>query len=611
MLIHGRYQAFALVVLALATSWLGAFELDLAAENDPRIDTKFDVIVRVDKFSPRLKPLWLEALAQPEVDLKRQAADAIVRAHTLGMPDLAETVPLLLAEMENPAAGPIVRLAMARALVALDARQTAAILMKHAATDGFDMARLLEPTLARWNHQPMRAVWLARLADPKTEHGPLLLALRAVGVLKLVEAVPHLRRLAFDARSASDLRREAAQSWAIIQTSGLEETARPMAADTSAKKDFDRLIAATLLSHHRGSTAEALLLKMATDPQPAVATIAARRLLELGPPLLKPIASALIKNRDSGLRMIGAQSLAALKTIEAVAQLGPLLDDPCYPLRVSVQESLVRLAGEAQLAEAVQRATMQVLTSAGPHGREQGVFVIGMIRHQPAAPRLLQLLDDSYSEVSVPAAWALRRLLVPATAPVLEGRLRDVLKKGAQPVPEPVALAFSRAEVAHRQQVHLIEALGLLKHRPAVPLLKQFLPTPPPPIGRPRDINSPTWHDGMRSSAIWALGHIYAGETAPDIVKELSGRLGRGALPTDESEYIRAMAAISLGRMKVQEVVPVLREIQKSEGPVVVLRRACGWALGQITGEPPLTFTPPRHVQEMWHSNWFLEPLKP
>src|SRR5438552_17653908 len=120
-----------------------AIELDLARDHDPRIGS--DEPKTVLRFHPRLKALWLEALARPEADLKRQAADAIARAHRLGMPGLGDAIPRLIAEVEAPDAHPVVRQAVARTLIALDARQAAPALMRHSQTGGFGAPPLIEP----------------------------------------------------------------------------------------------------------------------------------------------------------------------------------------------------------------------------------------------------------------------------------------------------------------------------------------------------------------------------------------------------------------------------------------------------------------------------------
>jgi HEAT repeat protein len=592
-------------LLALS-SWLlvstaTAIELDSARDHDPKLDPDETGAV-VAKFHPRLKALWLEALARPEADLKRQAADAIVRAHRLGMPGLQEVVPRLLAELEAPDAHPVVRLAVARALIALDARQAAPALMKRSRTGGFDAARLIEPALAGWDHAPMRPVWLDRLKDARTSRGPLTLAIRAAATVKLVEAVSHLRRLGLDPTAAGDIRLEAARAVGTLQSSGLEEDARPLAADASPSKVLDRLVAASLLAHHRGQTAEALLLRLGSDGEPAVATVAVRRLFEIDPARPAPLLAGLVKSPDAGLRQLAARSLAELRTPEAVALLAPLLDDPHRELRVFAREALIRLADVEALRGAVRRAVMQVLTAAGPRGREQAAAVVGALRHEPAAARLLQLLDDDAARVRVAAAWALRRLAVPATASALLERVRKETDRVRSPAPAEPAL-----DETFRVLEHLIEALGVLHFQPASPLLKKYLP--PPPMPPPPGVVNPLWQPQLRTAAIWALGHIHAADAknmgpnkGPEsLARSLEERLvGEGGL-------VGAIAAVSLGRLKAKEYVPLFRQRYGNDKESLAVRRACAWALEQITGETlPVLTVPPRKIR---YGNWFLEPL--
>src|SRR5205807_8527538 len=75
-------------------------------------------------FPDKALKQWLEALEQPEADLKCKAADAIARAHREGMPVLEAAIPPLLAAMDQPDLHPTARLAIARTLIALDGRQS-------------------------------------------------------------------------------------------------------------------------------------------------------------------------------------------------------------------------------------------------------------------------------------------------------------------------------------------------------------------------------------------------------------------------------------------------------------------------------------------------------
>src|SRR6516165_4999650 len=71
-------------------------------------------------FPEGAKKLWLRALEQPEVDLKCRAADAIALACKRGVKGLEPAVKPLLGTLDQPDQHPSVRLAAARALIALE-----------------------------------------------------------------------------------------------------------------------------------------------------------------------------------------------------------------------------------------------------------------------------------------------------------------------------------------------------------------------------------------------------------------------------------------------------------------------------------------------------------
>jgi hypothetical protein len=147
---------------------------------------------------------------------------------------------------------------------------------------------------------------------------------------------------------------------------------------------------------------------------------------------------------------------------------------------------------------------------------------------------------------------------------------------------------------------YLIEALGLLHHRPAVPVLKKYLPRPPL---RPPFLGNPIWQNNLRTAAFWSLGHIYEDDPQADLVAVFQDTLGADAEP------VRVMAAVGIGRMKAKEQAPTLSEIYADESAPIAIRRACAWSLGQLTGEPlKLPEPTPRTIL---YSGSFLEPLQP
>src|SRR5207247_1101142 len=126
----------------------GSFSLASAAENpidspmyhDPELPMPKVVPAHLDK----VKPLWLKALARPEADVKRQAAQAIAVAHREGMKGLDAMVAPLRKVLEDREAHPAVRLAVARALIVLDARAAAESLFAQAQQSGGELRDLVE-----------------------------------------------------------------------------------------------------------------------------------------------------------------------------------------------------------------------------------------------------------------------------------------------------------------------------------------------------------------------------------------------------------------------------------------------------------------------------------
>src|SRR5205823_1102843 len=120
------------------------------------------------------------ALDRPEVEMRLRAAQAIGLAHRRGMKGLESTVAPLVKALDEPTQHPTVRIAAAQTLIALDARQAAPSLLTHARDGDAELREVVEPALARWDHRPARAIWLARLDAPASPTRSLVLAIRAL-----------------------------------------------------------------------------------------------------------------------------------------------------------------------------------------------------------------------------------------------------------------------------------------------------------------------------------------------------------------------------------------------------------------------------------------------
>src|SRR5262249_45673370 len=148
-------------------------------------------------------------------------------------------------------------------------------------TGDSDLRELIEPALARWNHEPARAVWLERLNDPGAAPRGLILAIRCLGSVREQRAGTRLRELAVSERAPRSLRLEAARALVRLRVEGLVPDAKRLAAQT---RSSDRLVAATLL-RHQGKEPVAVLQQLAADREPAVAALAVARLVEIDPTL--------------------------------------------------------------------------------------------------------------------------------------------------------------------------------------------------------------------------------------------------------------------------------------------------------------------------------------
>src|SRR5262249_25787587 len=157
--------------------------------------------------------------------------------------------------LDQPDQHPTVRLAIARALITMDARKAAGpSLFRQAQSGGSDLRNLIEPALARWDYQPARAVWLKRLSDANASPRSLILAIRGLGAVQEGKAAERLRDLVFSGRASGPIRLEAARALGSLRTDGLEKDAERLAADNSARGLIPRLAAAALLRRHRSAS---------------------------------------------------------------------------------------------------------------------------------------------------------------------------------------------------------------------------------------------------------------------------------------------------------------------------------------------------------------------
>ncbi len=597
------------------------FSSPVRADFDPVIDSPMyhnpDVPIspEVHVFPDGLKELWLRALERPEADMRYKAADAIALAHKMGLKGLETTIAPLLAALDRPDQSPTVRLALARALIVLEARESASSLLHQAQAGSSDLRQLVEPTLARWDYQPVRAVWLERLREPATRQRDLVLAIQGLAAVREERAVDRLREMVLADRVPGLIRLESARALASLRSEGLEKDAEGLAppplnpppdragirADPPPERGgikggelVPRLAAASMLRRHSSRQAVELLQRMMRDPEPTVAAITAARLLEIDPKLVIPSVDHLLASPDANLRSLAVDALGRRPSAEHIHVLGDRLDDEHIDVRAKARKYLEKLAGDKTWHDPVLGEGKRMIQTRQWRALEQATILLTQLDHKPAVERFLELLSFDRPEVSVSAAWGLRKLDVPETLPRVLSFVDSEVQRlsgqaGAQPGQRGIAIFPVNIDQALSQ---LNQFLGQRKYRPADAVLRTFIP-------------KRRGGAEARAAAIWALGLIYEGEAVDDLASALEARLKEVSAIPPEWKQVRLMSAIALGRMKAKKTLPSLRRFS----PRDQLRRepvdnACAWSIAQITGEPLLPSKPIPRMQR----GWFLSP---
>jgi len=581
------FRGLVLLSVLWITTTCGAqvpLKVDYAMDSDPLLVEPG--IERV--ISKVYLKLWLELLAQPEQDLLHRTAEAIERAHGLGMPGLNETIGPLTSVLTAKDSLPSVRFAAARALITIKAKDSAAMLLEAAQQTGLDLRQIVEPALAEWDFEPARAMWLARLTDRQVRHRDLMLAVRCLGQVREIKAQATLREVVLDSLRPADLRLEAAQTLGQLATEGFETDAAQLARDSQQTPAAitHRVCAVRLMSRHASATARSWLVAMSKDSEPAVAAVAMNRLIEIDPDLMLPMAEAAMQSADAKIRRAGFAACVLRPTPERMPWTVKLLDDVNPALRGDVREALFQLAKTPELDAVIRPAAMLQLAADSWRGQEQAALLLASLDHKAATSRLVELLKSSRPEVMVVSAWGLRKLAVPETlAPMLEHAHDQTRRRQAGDVPN-----------ALDPQVALIfETFGMMKYRAADSLLRQY-------IGKRVEMG-----EYSRGAAIWSLGKFNEGRLDAGLAQLLITRLTDMTPMPSEMPRVRQASAIALGWMNAKSHAPAIRDFMgpgpQWSGPQLAMR----WAVIKLTGDP----LPEPAKQQHGFGFSFAEPIPP
>jgi HEAT repeat protein len=547
-------------------------------------------------FPEEAKAMWLRALERPEADMKCKAAEAIALARRRGVKGLETTVTPLLTALDRQDQHPAVRLAVAKALVALEAREAAPNLFRQSQAGGSDLRDVVEPALARWQYRPAGEVWLARLAEPKAPRRSLALAVEGLAAIREGQAATRLRELALSDQADGAIRLAAARALSVLRTEGLEKDAEVLAADAAPRGIPSRLAAAALLQQHQGDQTVRLLQRLSKDQEPAVAALAVGRLIEIDPKLAVPATERLLASPDAKLRALAVDVLFRLPTEKHTRLLADRLNDLHPEVRIKSRRHLLELAAQQDLRKRVIEQATRILAGDKWQGLEQATILLAQLDHKAAAARLVELLANNRAEVYITAAWGLRRLAVPDTLP---GVLSHV-KSQQQRLRAAAARPDASTPLIDHELSQLNQFLGQEKYQPADAALRQFIPRMERPMTIPVGQES-------RAAAIWALGLVHEGKSEERLAAALQERLNDiGSMPPEDTR-VRRMCAITLGRLGAKDALASLRQycadFETTRDPV---NNACGWAIERLTGQ---AMPAPKTIRKM-QRDWFLVPDK-
>ena len=294
--------------------------------------------------------------------------------------------------------------------------------------------------------------------------------------------------------------------------------------------------------------------------------MALRRLLEIDPAHVYEFSTSAIRSTDVNIRRVGCTALAHRADADSIGQLAPLLDDANPGLRREVSDSMLRLAEQESLRDVVIQATTDIVSRDAWRGLEQGIIVLATLDHEPAAPRLIELLTHRRPEVAVTAAWGLRKLAVSDTLPAMFAQAEQQTKVVVDKTFDGRYLVAIDLQLSQ-----LFQAFGELGYGEAESLMRKFIP------------KTLLYGGATRPAAVWAIGKLNEGKVDEELAKVLAERLADVLSMMPEVESVRRMSAICIGRMKAESQLKAIRQFV-IEAPGIA-GQACAWSLERMTGE--------------------------
>ncbi len=565
----------------------------------------YDVPQSPQTIHERLPELIGLALERDDMQTRLQALDAVA-AFELKM--LGDAVVGILKQDDRP----IIRAEAIAAAAAIGRDDAATIIrpwlteLPTASPEQRDVVLAADRAMARFDDVDAVSIWRDRAMNAES---PMALRISAADAIGRVagrgeaagDVVEAMHDLATDRRGNLALRLAAARSYATIVDA---DAAAPTALYEQPGRS-DRLVALTMLVGRDAATARSLRQRAARDDNPAVQRLALQQLLDEdadeGLPL--SLLEAVIDSPDPVVRRLAYEGLAMRHQPEAARLLFNHLGDGHPANREAARQSLEALAAVDTLEASIRGGIERGFGAAWPDRSgerwgelEQLSILAGKLDHEPVAGVLVEVAyDHPRIEPSVAAVEALAGIDVAEThGPMVALFERQIEQVEAST--QAVADLPGDADRATRDRAMAVSgdarelarvvavALGVWTESDADAVLRSVIP------------KTHILGADARAAAIWALGHIHAGQSDGGLTRALLGRLNdyKGLEP--EMDNVRLQAAIAVGRFGDRGAVNNLRQRYEAVDESLEIRVACRWAIEQITGEAPPEIEVQPHV---------------
>lgn len=514
---------------------------------------------------------WLRALQTDEADLRREMADTIVLAVGLGMEPLAEYEQVLREIACDPAELIATRLSATNAIIVCDFRNSADALAGTLDECPLSMRILIEKAFSKWDYAAMRKVWQERLKDNGSHPELYRIATEAFATVGDEVAVPVLKEIVVSKHESVTRRLLAATAWSRICVAADRsddeqlEMFRALLAGVTSPRSPDKLVAVRCLRGSDSKEATELLITLSDDSWNVVRSESLAQLAEIDPSIVVGLAESRIHDSDANVRRTIIDALATEASEKNSKLLASCLDDVVPKNRRAARDCLIKFAAEDSLKETVIADTGKVLASESWRELEQALLVLTVIGDRGKKSRIFELLEHPRPEVFVTAAWSLKRLAEESWGDEIFAALERQVEKIRDR-----SMSYQGLFAA----THLIESMGILGYKQALPVLETMVPK-----GAPYSLS-------MRCAAVWSIGFLVDVEADSNIVSQVEERfMDFSAFPPEEPE-VRATAAVALGRMKSLKSLDILRERAEIESARSMVGIRAYWAISQMTDEP-------------------------